>query len=328
MSHAEQAMVGRESLAAYPIEIECPDIRRMRTGNTGVDYVHRLESSRPGPVVMLNALTHGNEYSGAVALLRLLDSGLKPVRGSWIVSFSNVTAFATFDPAAPDASRCLDVDMNRVWTRERLAGDSRQREVVRARELLPFVREADFLLDFHSMHEECEPLLLCAMTDKAFAFAKQLQFPRAIIRDAGHADGKRIIDFDTFSDTALPSVALLLEAGQHWSRDTIATTLHTLYRFLLCTGTVQAVDVPPEFQGGVPQVEVKVVERCVAKSDDVRFTQDWKGMEVIEKAGTIIGYDGGEPVRTSFDDCVLVMPSLRQIKPGVTFVRFGRQWAV
>ena len=329
MSHnAEQTMVEREMLTAYPIEIQCPDISRARAGNTGVDFVHRLESATPGPVVMLNALTHGNEYSGAEALLRLLDAGLRPFCGTWIVSFSNIAAFATFDPAAPDASRCLDTDMNRVWMEERLSGDGVQRELVRARVLRPFVEEADFLLDLHSMHEECEPLLLSAMTDKAFEFAKRVGFPRAIIRDAGHADGKRIIDFGQFSDVADPAVALLVEAGQHWSRYGIETAEHTLYRFLLASGTIRPGDVPEVYRATVAQVEVHVVARCVANTPDVRFTQDWKGMEVIAQAGTAIAYDGGEPVTTPFDDCVLVMPSLRQVKPGVTYVRFGRQRAV
>lgn len=38
-----------------------------REGNTGVDYVHRFDSGVPGPHVLFNALTHGNEFCGMVA---------------------------------------------------------------------------------------------------------------------------------------------------------------------------------------------------------------------------------------------------------------------
>ena len=51
----------------YPIEIQPPDIAPYRAGNTGVDYVHVLDSGRPGPTAMVQALTHGNEMCGAIA---------------------------------------------------------------------------------------------------------------------------------------------------------------------------------------------------------------------------------------------------------------------
>ena len=35
-------------------------------------------------------------------------------------------------------------------------------------------------------------------------------------------------------------------------------------------------------------------------------------------------WSNGEPVVTPYPDCVLVMPSLRQLRPGVTVVRLGR----
>jgi hypothetical protein len=38
----------------------------------------------------------------------------------------------------------------------------------------------------------------------------------------------------------------------------------------------------------------------------------------------VIGWSNGEAVSTPYDDCMLVMPSLRQLRPGVTVVRLGR----
>ena len=51
--------------------------------------------------------------------------------------------------------------------------------------------------------------------------------------------------------------------------------------------------------------------------------QEFKGFEVIEKAGTLLGYDGEREVITPYDECVLIMPTKRFIK-GASAVRLGR----
>jgi predicted deacylase len=94
----------------HPIEIRPPELAPFRHGNTGVDYVHIFDSGRAGPTVMLQALTHGNEFAGAIALIDLLRDGLRPQRGRLIVAFANVAAFARFDFDDPDASRYVDED--------------------------------------------------------------------------------------------------------------------------------------------------------------------------------------------------------------------------
>ena len=48
------------------------DLSAYRQGNVGIDYVHRFESGKPGPHVLINALTHGNEICGMVAATHLL----------------------------------------------------------------------------------------------------------------------------------------------------------------------------------------------------------------------------------------------------------------
>ncbi len=77
------------------------DLSAYRAGNTGIDHVHRFESGRPGPHVMVNALTHGNEFCGMVAVCDLLDRGVRPKVGTLTLSFANVAAYETFDPAQP-----------------------------------------------------------------------------------------------------------------------------------------------------------------------------------------------------------------------------------
>ncbi|HBO79954.1 MAG TPA: succinylglutamate desuccinylase, partial [Cupriavidus sp.] len=62
----------------------------------------------------------------------------------------------------------------------------------------------------------------------------------------------------------------------------------------------------------------------VATSMDFRFAGPYTGLETFADAGTVIGWNGGAEVVTPYPNCVLVMPSLRQLRPGVTVVRLGR----
>src|ERR1044071_4470790 len=49
-----------------PIEFAFPELRKWEKG--AAPYIHVLESGKPGPTVMVAALTHGNEVSRAVVV--------------------------------------------------------------------------------------------------------------------------------------------------------------------------------------------------------------------------------------------------------------------
>lgn len=58
---------------------------------------------------------------------------------------------------------------------------------------------------------------------------------------------------------------------------------------------------------------------------DFEFTQPFTGGETLAYAGTVIAIDGETEFVTPYDNCALVMPSVRQLRPGVTTVRLGRR---
>ncbi|MBT5943731.1 MAG: hypothetical protein HOG93_03815, partial [Rhodospirillaceae bacterium] len=58
--------------------------------------------------------------------------------------------------------------------------------------------------------------------------------------------------------------------------------------------------------------------------DGAQFVEPFVGMEVIAGRDTVIAHDGVDPIRTPYDDCVLIMPS-RRLVAGQTAVRFGRR---
>lgn len=311
----------------YPIEVAFPDLGGYAAGNTGIPYVHSYDSGVPGKHTMINALTHGNEVCGAIAVKGLLDAGVRPRRGRITLAFANVEAYLRFDPAMPDASRFVDQDLNRVWTEAALDDHSRDSsELRRARTMRPLIDSVDLLLDLHSMHERCAPLNVCGPLDKGIALARALHAPAWIISDEGHPEGRRMRDYGDFGNPDSPKNALLIECGQHWEATAVTVAKDSCARFLLAAGNLDPADLPAGWlapDAGEPRV-VRVTEPIVAKSTDFRFAGPYKGLETFAAAGSVIGWNEGVPVLTPYPGCVLVMPSLRQVRAGVTVVRFGQ----
>ena len=309
-----------------PIELQAPDIGRWKDGGTGVDWVHVFDSGQAGPAVMVQALTHGNEICGAIALDWLLQQRFRPRCGRLTLAFANVAAYARFDPADPFPSRSMDEDYNRVWADETLFGPGDSVELRRARQLRPFVDAAELLLDIHSMSEPCRPLMVCGTVDKNAAYARELGVPADLLIDTGHPAGMRMVERGGFGDPASPKRALLVECGQHWERAAAEVAIDTLVRFLGLTGLADARWVEANARLPLPPVQrlVRVTEPVVALSADFRFLVPTAGLTVVPKAGTPIAQDGEQIWLTPYDDTVLVMPGTRNLKPGGTAVRFGR----
>lgn len=316
----------RATLPSYPIELTKPDIVRWKTSATGIDYVHSFDSGAPGPHVMINALTHGNEMCGAIALDALLNAGLQPNRGRLTFSFANVAAYEKFDLADPDATRYIDEDMNRIWATEVLDGPRDSAELRRARAMRPMIDTVDFFLDIHSMHEKAEPLILTGELPKGIEMGHRMAAKAHLMIDAGHASGRRLRDYAGFGDPDSPKNALLVECGQHFERASRDVALDTVCRFLLATGIVDELAVEPwtRLAKSIDAMSVRVTDAVVAETMDFRFVEDYRGMEVIAKEGTLVAAEGNREIRTPYDNCVLLQPSLRHLGKGVTVVRLGR----
>lgn len=302
-----------------------PDLAPYRRGNTGVDYVTTFDSGRPGPHVLVNALTHGNEVCGAQTVDWLFRRQVRPRRGRLTLSFANVGAYLRFDPARPYESRYVDEDLNRLWSREVLGGSRTSAELRRARELAPVVESADFLLDLHSMHLASAPLMLCGMQPRALALARRMGVPRHLVRDPGHDAGRRMRDYGDFDDPASPRTALLVECGQHWDPASTEVCLETTLRFLNAVECLSPAWLAPYLKplAARAPVEIQVSGPVTIATRDFHFVREYQGLEIIPKQGTVIARDGGRDVRTPHDHCVLIMPG-RNLSPGLTAVRLGR----
>lgn len=315
---------GARGYRATPVELDAPDLSAWRTGNTGIDYVTSFTAATPGPHVMLSALMHGNEICGAVALDTLLRTGLKPARGRLTFAFANIAAYQNFTRLDPAASRYVDEDMNRVWDASTLDGPRQSHELRRARALRPLVDTVDYLLDIHSTTNVNPPMTLTGLAQKHLDVAKAMGFPAELVRDEGHEGGSRLRDYVRFADPATPPVALLIESGQHWARQTAETALEGTWRFLATIGILSEADAARwRARPGEPQRVIAVTDRITIQSDVFRFFETYEEFEVIPRAGTVIARDGERDIVTPYDDCVLIMPA-RRFSRGQTAVRLGR----
>jgi predicted deacylase len=311
----------------YAVELTAPDIEPYRAGNTGLEYVTSFDSGKQGPHVLVTALTHGNEICGAIALDRLLRSGLRPRRGRLTLAFNNAAAYRRFNPRHPIASRFVDEDFNRLWDEATLDGPRRSAELERARALRPFVDAADFLLDLHSMQHKTAPLMLAGTLPRSVELARRVGIPELIMCDKGHAAGRRMRDYGGFGDPAGGKTALLIESGQHWETRAAEVATDVMLRFLVALGSLTEAEARPlggpDFDAHPRQRVIEVTQAVTIGGEEFEFAGDFYGLEILPKKGTLIGRDDGREVRTPYDDCVLIMPS-RRLAKGHTAVRLGR----
>jgi predicted deacylase len=307
------------------VDVDFPDIGCWARGNAGIPYVWRFAAKARGPRVTIQALTHGNEVCGAIAVDWLLRERVKPRRGTLTLIFANVDAYRTFDAATPYASRCLDDDFNRLWDAPVLDGERHSRELDRARALRPLYDATDVLLDLHSMTDASPPLALAGRHGKGVALARALGMPQDIVVDTGHRAGKRLRDYGRFDEPGDAGNALLVECGQHWTRASARVAKQAALRFLRHCDVVDRtlLDAHIEAAPLPPQRVIEITDVVTIDSPSFAFVLPVHGMMRVQDAGTLLAHDGAREIRTPYDDCVLLMPAQRP-RPGETAVRLGR----
>ena len=213
---ARRVTVGAK-LPTPPIEVAFPDLARWAAGNARHPVRLDVRGRTPGPHVLVQALTHGNEVCGAIALDWLLGEGLRPDARHAFGVLRQRRRLRELRPRRPVRvalrRRGLQPPVDRRGAR-RLAPEPPISS--RARELRPLYDRVDYLLDLHSMTDPCPPLAMAGRQRKGVELAQALGAPEHIIVDGGHAAGKRLRDYAFFDDPDDPRNALLIECGQHW----------------------------------------------------------------------------------------------------------------
>jgi predicted deacylase len=288
------------------LEVVPGDLSAYARGNTGIDYVHRFESGKPGPHVLINALTHGNEICGMVAATHLLDTGVRPRIGTLTVSFAHVEAYNAFDAEKPFENRQLVHNLNRIWSDEWLEGPEDSPELRRARALRPVVAAADHILDLHSTSQDVVPFWVYPAFKRNADVALAIGRPSVhLVMPKGLGSGTPLIQHGRHGEDEGPAgAALVAECGQHFLQATadmaVGVTLDFLGHFGLIEREPQpAPDAPRRFE---------LLETRMVKTPEFRFVRPLLGFEVFAK-DELIAIDGDEEIRAPCDECTVLMPA-------------------
>lgn len=291
--------------AAPPtFEVLPKDLQPYRRGNVGVDHVHRFESGRPGPHVLINALTHGNEFCGMVAATHLLDSGVRPKIGTLTVSFAKVAAYETFTTERPFDSRQLVHNLNRIWSAAQLDGSEDSPELRRARELRPVVAAADHILDIHSTSQDVQPFWVYPKFDRNAAAALAIARPQVhMVMPQGLGSGTPLIQHGRLGTADHHGVAMVAECGQHFKQASADLAIEVTLDFLAHFGLIDARPKAPQ-----PQQRFELLQTWVIKTPEFRFVRPLVGFESFAE-GELIATDGPDEIRALCADCTVLMPA-------------------
>lgn len=286
------------------------DLSAYRQGNVGIDYVHRFESRQPGPHVLINALTHGNEICGMVAASHLLDTGVRPRIGTLTISFANVAAYESFDPSRPYDSRQLVHNLNRIWSADELDGTAASPELDRARVLRPVVAAADHILDIHSTSQDVQPFWVYPGYQRNADVAQAIGRPPVhLVMPSGLGSGTPLIQHGRHGLAESDGVALVVECGQHFRQSAADVATAVALDFLAHFGLIEPVAGRP---APGPQHRYELLETCMVRTPDFRFARPLQGFEVFAE-GELIATDGPHEIRALCDNCTVMMPTREPI---------------
>ena len=296
--------------ATHDFEVLPRDLSAYREGNTGVDYVHRFESGRPGPHVLINALTHGNEICGMVAATHLIDSGVRPKIGTLTVSFSHIEAYNAFDAEKPYDNRQIEHNLNRIWSAEMLDGPEDSPELRRARELRPVVDAADYILDIHSTSQDVVPFWVYPAYERNAEVALAVGVPPVhLVMPNGLGSGTPLIQYGHHGDADGKGAAMVVECGQHFKQSAADLATAVTLGFLAHFGLI---DKDPNAAAPAPQRRFELLQTHMVKDLNFSFTRPLIGFETFAE-GELIAMNGTEEIRSPCDDCTIFMPTREPI---------------
>ena len=205
-----------------------------------------------------------------------------------------------------------------------LDGARRSVELDRAREIRPLIDTVDVLFDLHSMLWPSDPLILCGTSPKG----KRLAFGAGVpgwwwpITAMPAAGGSSTIRALPTAATAVPPA--LWKPGSIGQSATVDTMLASVAGLLRHLGWWCAIAALPEAGAATAAAFRRGHHAVIPQRPAISPScSPYRGGDVIPRRNTLIALDGETEIRTPYDDCLLIMPSLRPSR-GHTAVRLAR----
>jgi predicted deacylase len=300
----------------------------------GEHVVARFRGERSGPLLVAVAGIHGNEPAGVAAMHRVaaeIGSLASGVRGEVLFLAGNTRALAA-------GTRYIDVDLNRIWTAERLdtidartplaATASEDLEVAELLDVLgPLAAtETDgrYFVDLHTMSADGGPFATVGDSLDNRVFASNFRLPK-ILGLEENIDGSLLEYMNE-----LGFVTTGFEAGQHVSE--LSVTIHeAILRVTLVAAGCLDRDALPELEASSALLEQKGGDgrffevrhrHPVRPGDEFAMAPGFRNFDPVRR-GQILAHDWRGPIR-ALESGVVMLPLYQGLGDDGFFV--GRQF--
>jgi succinylglutamate desuccinylase len=300
----------------------------------GEHVVARFGGDRRGPLVVAVAGIHGNEPAGVAAMHRVaaeIRASVASVRGEVLFLAGNTRALVA-------GTRYIDVDLNRIWTAERLdtigaptplaVTASEDLEVTELREVLGALADTEYdgryFVDLHTMSAAGGPFATVGDSLDNREFASNFHLPK-ILGLEENIDGSLLEYMNQ-----LGFVTTGFEAGQHASP--ISVTIHeaVLRVALVAAGCLDRQAVPEleassrllEETGGDGRFFEVRHRHPVRPGDEFSMAPGFRNFDPVYR-GQILAHDWRGPIRAQ-ESGVVMLPLYQGLGDDGFFI--GRQF--
>ncbi len=270
----------------------------------------KITTELDGPNAVIFAGIHGDEPSGVHAVHKLIydfiSGNVQLLKGTLIIVICNEEALAK-------NMRYVHQNLNRIFS-DSIYNESSTYELKRAKQLMPFLRNADFFLDLHSIRSETEPYAVIEKPN--IEFARKLGIQNIAYDWAECCKGKASGDTDNYA-VAYGATSVTYEAGSHYCYDSIVNATQTVFRFLKVLEMINVTSEVTPIQSNIYQlVEVKLKE-----DDTFRYSKIYKNFDPVSK-NEIIGWENEQPIISSIDGYITLvnLPEKTRIGDDIFFL--------
>ncbi len=251
-----------------------------------IEGVVTKKGKKPGKTLAIMGGVHGNEPCGHLAIKRALSE---------IEIQSGTIHFIYGNPRAITQDvRFTEVNLNRVFRNFEESDDVSSYEHQRARELMPFLKESEALLDIHSSsNPKSIPFIICE--PHSFWIAERLAFPlRSCGWDAIEPGGT-----DYFVNQH-GGCGICIECGNHEDLKAPERAFQSIITFLTLMGAIDGL--PPSLTPHQREVNVYSLYRT---KNNFTPSRDFADFELLQE-GECIGHDGDIPLYVEDEKSVII----------------------
>jgi len=251
---------------------------------SNIKVVEKVGKSQGKTTVVL-AGVHGSEV-GNVKLFDRIIPKIEIQKGKVIFIYANLKAIE-------EEKRFIDLNLNRAFKKELNKEEQKTLEAKTAKEIIPYLDEADYLLDLHASNSpDSRPFIVCE--PQSFEFAKSM--PCKLITS----------NWDEFEPGSTEywmnlqnKIAMGFEGGYLGDSESEERAESALKNFLIKTGNIDGtVELTPKKEF------MKIIFLYKNKKASFKKTKDFADFAEL-KEKTLIGKEGAKEVYANKGDILL-----------------------